>query len=158
MQSKELWSGNTQVIGFDRECFFQHFGRCQQDQEIWWMCNNSKGGGCNARTLIQKGLLQTLLFTSNLTLTSSPLLGNGLQNKSRKSIDESKDCSEILKFVSRTLSMGTNLWTVGHWLVLPVPQSISIWKPWSCRPLVSHKGLYKLLKTLFLGFGNGYTV
>lgn len=68
----------------------------------------AKSDGRNVRNLTQKGLLQTLPFTRNLTLASNPLLGNGLQNQSRKSI-HSQIIFEILKFIDIIPSVGTNL-------------------------------------------------
>lgn len=159
MQSKkELWSDNTHVIGFDRECFPTFWGGVNRLMQFGECVTIAKSDGCNVRNLIQKGLLQTLPFTRNLTLTSNPLLGNGLQNQSRKSIHSQRIFERywslyIEFFMWEQIS---KLWGSGLWC--QSPKSINISKPWSCRPLVSQKGLYKLLKTLFVGFGNGYTV
>lgn len=87
MQSnKELWSDNTHVIGFDREYFPTFWGGVNRIMKFGECVTTAKSDGCYVRNLIQEWLLQTLPFTRNLTLTSNPLLGNGLQNQSRKSI------------------------------------------------------------------------
>lgn len=69
------------------ENVFQHFwGGVDKIMKFGECVTIAKSDGCNVRNSIQKGILYTLPFKRNLTLTSNPLLANGLQNQWSKSI------------------------------------------------------------------------